>query len=190
MREVVFKTDLKFEEIKVALGKSLNFDRREYLEYSKRPDYVVYLDPSIFILRADMEKARTLNRNVVIVVIAKSYKGELYEAAFSDIKVIHYDERFIKSDLRSALSSHSVDDRRRCAFTLSEREKRYLSEYVMGPSSALMADRLCISERTLRRLKSNLMARLGLTSSLELMAFAYLSEEVRTHSISRLLDRG
>ena len=118
----------------------------------------------------------------MIVAIAEPFRRLLIEAAFPDVIVIDSTEE--ASAFRRAVEAGPR--KRKIRFT--EMEKRILRELPFGLCGKEIAQRLGVSERSVRRMKERLMQKTGLVSTGQLMIYALLSADISTRSSSRISD--
>ena len=88
-------------------------------------------------------------------------------------------ERIGKEDLRCR-------EEKKIRFT--EKEKRTLMELPYGLCNKELSKRLGVTERSVRRMKEQLMKKTGLVSSHQLMVYALFSSEINNHSSSHNED--
>ena len=146
------------------------------------PSVIVLPYPTLGDIIIEKLAEREKGVDPMIVAIAEPFRRLLIEAAFPDVIVI--DSTGDASAFRSAVEAGPR--KRKIRFT--EMEKRILRELPFGLCGKEIAQRLGVSERSVRRMKERLMQKTGLVSSGQLMIYALLSADISTRSSSRISD--
>lgn len=97
-------------------------------------------------------------------------KGNVRKDLLDTIRAVRAGKKFIHAEVAAELASHSADD------ALSEREIEVLSLIAAGNSNKLVADRLSISEDTVKGHVKSILSKLGVND--------------RTHAVTMGLRRG
>jgi DNA-binding NarL/FixJ family response regulator len=82
-------------------------------------------------------------------------KGNVHEELLSCIRAVHAGQKRIPPDVAAELAMHSIDD------ALTEREIEVLNLIAAGNANKLIADRLSISEATVKSRITNILSKLG-----------------------------
>ena len=97
-------------------------------------------------------------------------KGNVRKDLLDTIRAVRVGKKFIHAEVAAELAAHAVDD------ALSEREIEVLSLIAAGNSNKLIADRLSISEDTVKGHVKSILSKLGVND--------------RTHAVTVGLKRG
>ena len=97
-------------------------------------------------------------------------KGNVRKDLLDTIRVVRAGKKFIHAEVAAELATHAADD------ALSEREIEVLSLIAAGNSNKLVADRLGISEDTVKGHVKSILSKLGVSD--------------RTHAVTVGLKRG
>ena len=116
----------------------------------------------------------------VTVAIVEPFRRLLFEAAFPYARIIDEGD---KIDMERLLEWKSEKRIR-----LTDKERRTLKELPYGLCCKELAQRLGVSERTVRRTKERLLHKTGLLTTGQLMIYALVSEEINSRSSSRISD--
>ena len=144
------------------------------------PSAIVMYKPEIEEIIDEVNMISSGSCNARLVIIAERYRRVLLEALFPSAVVIDSIQEFNPETLRYC------EKKKKIRFT--DNEKRTLSELPYGLTAKELAVRLGVSERSVRRTKSNLLRKTGLLSSGQLMVYALLSRRISTRSSSHTLD--
>ena len=117
--------------------------------------------------------------DIILVAIVEEFRHLLYEAVFPDAVILDDGEVLTPEILRKT-------KRKEIRFT--EKEKRTLMELPYGLCNKELSKRLGVTERSVRRMKEQLMKKTGLVSSHQLMVYALFSSEINNHSSSHNED--
>jgi len=82
-------------------------------------------------------------------------KGNVHEELLNSIRAVHAGQKRIPSDVAAELAIHSTDD------ALTEREIDVLNLIAAGNGNKQIADRLSISEATVKARVTNILSKLG-----------------------------
>jgi two-component system, NarL family, response regulator len=97
-------------------------------------------------------------------------KGNVRKDLLDTIRAVRAGRKFIHAEVAAELATHAADD------ALSEREIEVLSLIAAGNSNKLVADRLAISEDTVKGHVKSILSKLGVND--------------RTHAVTAALKRG
>ncbi len=101
---------------------------------------------------------------------AYTLKGNVRKDLLDTIRAVRAGRKFIHAEVAAELATHAADD------SLSEREIEVLFLIAAGNSNKLVADRLAISEDTVKGHVKNILSKLGVND--------------RTHAVTAALKRG
>ncbi|GAB4112263.1 MAG: response regulator transcription factor [Acidobacteriota bacterium] len=105
-------------------------------------------------------------------VLKKSTGRDLLQAIRSAYRGERYVDPALAGDVLASLLSHSPHRKSGRLELLTQREQEVCMYLAYGHTNAEIAERLCISERTVETHRTNLTAKLGLKSRAELVRFA------------------
>lgn len=114
----------------------------------------------------DVQVTRALKAGAQGYLLKNSLHKELLEA----IRKVHAGKRILSPDVASEIASHAVDD------TLTPAEVSVLRLIADGNANKEIADRLCVSEDTVKSRVKNILSKLGAND--------------RTHAVTIALRRG
>lgn len=101
---------------------------------------------------------------------AYALKSDVRRDLLDTIRAVHAGQKRIHSEVAAQLAEHAAED------TLTRREVEVLALIAAGNSNKLVADRLCITDETVKGHVSNILSKLGAND--------------RTHAVTLALKRG
>ena len=114
----------------------------------------------------DVQALRALKAGAMGYLMKATLRRDLLDT----IRAVHAGQRRVPSEVASELAQHAMDD------ALTEREIEVLKQIAAGCSNKVVADRLMISEETVKGHVRNILAKLGAND--------------RTHAVTIALTRG
>ena len=178
MREIILRSD---ELCLSEYTPGYRVRRAERGEISGNPSAIILYHPTIGEILEEEKAIEQHGRSVLLAIVAEKYRKILLEAVFPDAVVL------------DAITDSSIpfifNGKRKKKIRFTDNEKRTLSELPYGLTAKELAVRLGVSERSVRRTKSNLLRKTGLLSSGQLMVYALLSRRISNRSSSHTLDK-
>ena len=114
----------------------------------------------------DVQALRALKAGAMGYLLKASLRRELLDT----IRAVYTGERRVPADVAAELAQHAMDD------TLTDREIEVLKQIAAGCSNKIVADRLSITEDTVKGHVRNILSKLGASD--------------RTHAVTIALRRG
>jgi DNA-binding NarL/FixJ family response regulator len=114
----------------------------------------------------DVQALRALKAGAMGYLMKATLRRDLLDT----IRAVHAGHRRVPAEVASELAQHAMDD------TLTEREIEVLKQIAAGCSNKVVADRLMISEETVKGHVRNILGKLGAND--------------RTHAVTIALTRG